>query len=68
MNKNEPLVSIVVPVYNAERFIADTIKTVLDQTYQNWELILIDDKSTDKSIVLINTFPYTLTQTAPLNL
>lgn len=56
MNKNEPLVSIVVPVYNAERFIADTIKTVLDQTYQNWELILIDDKSTDKSIVLINTF------------
>ena len=56
MTKNKPLVSIVVPVYNAERFIVDTIKTVQDQTYQNWELILIDDKSTDKSIELIDTF------------
>lgn len=56
MTKNKPLVSIVVPVYNAERFIVDTIKTVLDQTYSNWELILIDDKSTDRSIELIVPF------------
>lgn len=46
-------VSIIVPVYNAERYIKETIQTVLDQTYTNWELILIDDKSTDDSMKLI---------------
>ena len=46
---NEDLVSIIVPVYNAEEFINDTIKTVQDQTYKNWELIMIDDCSTDRS-------------------
>ncbi len=43
------LISIVVPLYNAERFLRDTIKTVQNQTYQKWELLLVDDCSSDKS-------------------
>ena len=46
---NNELVSIVVPVYNAERFLEDTINTVLNQTYKNWELLLINDCSKDNS-------------------
>ena len=53
---NTCLVSIVVPVYNAARFIDETINTVLDQTYTNWELLLIDDKSTDDSVKLIKPY------------
>lgn len=53
---NEDLVSIVVPVYNCERFINHTIKTVLNQTYQNWELLLVDDCSTDNSVSIINGY------------
>lgn len=48
MNKEE-LVSIIVPVYNSGSFIKDTIETVKDQTFQNWELLLVNDCSTDNS-------------------
>ena len=37
------LVSIIMPSWNTERFIAETIQSVLDQTYTNWELIIVDD-------------------------
>lgn len=47
--KKKPLVSIVVPVYNAESFLEDTINCVLNQTYENWELLLINDCSKDNS-------------------
>ena len=50
------LISIVVPVYNAERFIEETIKTVLNQTYEKWELILVDDCSKDNSKQIIEKF------------
>lgn len=50
------LVSIVIPVYNAEGFIKETIQTVLDQTYTNWELILVNDCSTDKSKEIIKDY------------
>lgn len=43
------LISIIVPVYNAEQFLEDTIKSVINQTYENWELLLVNDSSTDKS-------------------
>lgn len=56
MKEVNDLVSIVVPVYNAERFINETIQTVLDQTYTNWELIFIDDASTDNSVKLITPY------------
>ena len=50
------LVSIVVPVYNAARFLEDTIKTVQEQTYNNWELLLVNDCSTDNSVEMINEY------------
>lgn len=43
------LISIIVPVYNVEKFITETIESVLKQTFSNWELMLIDDGSTDNS-------------------
>lgn len=49
----EDLVSVIVPVYRAERFLKDTIKTVEEQTYTNWELIFIDDCSPDNSVKII---------------
>lgn len=53
---NEPLVSIITPVYNAERFLGDTIKSIQSQTYKNWELVLVDDCSKDGSSDMIKEF------------
>lgn len=50
------LVSIIVPVYNASRFIENTIDTVMNQTYQNFELIFVDDLSTDDSMRKIKKY------------
>ena len=51
-----PQVSIIVPVYNAERFLERCIKSVQRQTLADWELVLINDASTDGSITIIKTF------------
>ena len=50
------LVSIIVPVYNAEKFLKETIQIVLKQTYKKWELLLINDCSTDKSELIAKEF------------
>lgn len=47
------LVSIIMPCHNGERYLASSIRSVLGQTYQNWELLVIDDASTDSSIDII---------------
>ena len=48
------LVSIITPTYNSEKFISATIQSVQNQTYSNWELIIIDDCSIDKTVEIIN--------------
>ena len=55
MNKT-PLVTVIVPIYNGEKYLSETVQSVIDQTYGNWELILVDDGSTDKTVSIINHF------------
>lgn len=46
----KPLISVVTPVFNAEKFLAETIESVQAQTYENWELLLVNDGSKDNSL------------------
>jgi len=50
------LVSVILPVYNGEKFLKKSIDSVLDQSYKNFELIIINDGSTDKSDLIINKY------------
>ena len=49
MNEGKSLVSVIVPVYNAGRYLGEAIESILNQTYENFELLLINDRSTDNS-------------------
>jgi len=57
----ENLVSIIIPVYNSEKFLKESIKSVLNQTYQKIEIIVIDDGSTDNSLEILQQFKNELT-------
>lgn len=50
------MVSIIMPCYNSSKFIGDAIESVLAQTYQNWEILITDDCSSDNSIAVINEY------------
>jgi glycosyltransferase involved in cell wall biosynthesis len=50
------LVSIITPTYNVEKYIRETLQSVLNQSYQNWEMILADDASNDHTISIIEEF------------
>ncbi|WP_296382460.1 glycosyltransferase family 2 protein [Winogradskyella sp.] len=52
----QPLVSIITPMYNNEAVIEETINSVINQTYTNWELILVDDASSDNTITLTKKY------------
>jgi len=53
---NKYSVSIITPLYNSAPFIADTIRSVQDQTYTDWEMIIVDDCSTDDSVNIVQSF------------
>jgi glycosyltransferase involved in cell wall biosynthesis len=52
----QPLVSIVTPVYNGEKYLAECIESVLCQTYRNWQYHIVNNCSTDKSLVIAQTY------------
>ena len=52
----EELVSIIMPSYNTGRFIKDSIDSVLEQTHTNWELIIVDDCSTDDTDSVVSQY------------
>ncbi|MGH8050654.1 MAG: glycosyltransferase family 2 protein [Arenimonas sp.] len=53
-----PLVSVIIPCYNAERWVLETLESVKKQTYENIEIIIVNDGSTDKSAELIRSFQF----------
>lgn len=57
-NRSElnPVVSIITPIFNAEKFLEETLQSILDQTFEAWEAILVDDGSTDNSASIAQAF------------
>ncbi|MFD2572373.1 glycosyltransferase family 2 protein [Spirosoma soli] len=54
--KNTPLVSVIMPVYNGERYITEAVNSILNQTYSYFELIIINDGSTDNTATILDQF------------
>ncbi|CAG1020067.1 partial heptose III glucuronosyltransferase, partial [Patescibacteria group bacterium] len=51
-----PVISVILPVYNAEQYIAEAIDSILNQSFSDFELIIIDDGSTDGSLAIIRGY------------
>ena len=51
-----PKISIVLPVYNGEKYLASSIESIINQTYQDWELIIVNDCSTDNSLIIAQNY------------
>lgn len=56
MSSGTPLVSIITPSYNAERFLAEAVESVLNQSYRCWQLLLVDDGSSDSSVLIARSY------------
>lgn len=54
--KSDLLISVIMPAFNVERYIEKAIKSVMTQTYKNWELIVVDNNSTDDTIKIVRNF------------
>jgi len=54
--QNQPLVSVLMTAYNREKYIEESIESVIASTYQNWKLIIVDDCSTDKTFEIAKTY------------
>ena len=56
MEKEGSLVSVIMPAYNAEKYIEEAISSVVSQTHENWELLILDDCSTDRTVEIAERF------------
>lgn len=53
---NRPLVTVLMPVFNGEKYLNDAIQSIIDQTYNNFEFLILDDGSTDNSIRIVKSY------------
>ena len=56
MDNKESLVSVIVPVYNAEKYIKYTLDSIINQTYRNLEILCVNDCSSDNSFEILNDY------------
>ena len=54
--KNKPLVSVIIPMYNAAQFIPQTLESLLNQTMTDFEVVVVDDCSTDNSVEVVESY------------
>ena len=66
-NATSGMVSVVMPCYNGADFISETIDSVLAQTYENWELLIIDDGSSDNSLEIVKSYAATDPRIRPIS-
>lgn len=57
--ESQPLVSVIMPCYNMASYVSDSIRSVIAQTYLHWELLIVDDASTDKTVDIIESYAQT---------
>lgn len=51
-----PEISIVMPVYNGEKYLKQSLNSIMDQTFKDWELIIVNDCSTDNSLQIMREY------------
>ena len=54
--KKKPLISVIINCFDGEKFLSKCIKSVLSQSYQNWEIIFFNNNSLDQSVKILNSF------------